>query len=131
LDSIYLPLPIPFLHLLFPLQRERYILILLIVYESMDAVLLSESFNNVIFVLVYPSCQVICHSYVESAISPACHNVDIITVHGSTWIPLVRGMTSVVAEGVGFEPTSPVSQAKRLAGARTRPTMRPLQHLIT
>ena len=31
----------------------------------------------------------------------------------------------VVAEGVGFEPTIPVSQDKRLAGARTRPLCDP------
>ena len=30
-----------------------------------------------------------------------------------------------VAEGVGFEPTIPVSQDKRLAGARTRPLCDP------
>ncbi len=30
-----------------------------------------------------------------------------------------------MAEGVGFEPTTPVSQSKRLAGARTRPLCDP------
>lgn len=30
-----------------------------------------------------------------------------------------------MAEGVGFEPTTPVSQGKRLAGARTRPLCDP------
>ena len=30
-----------------------------------------------------------------------------------------------MAEGVGFEPTSPITQAKRLAGARTRPLCDP------
>ena len=30
-----------------------------------------------------------------------------------------------VAEGMGFEPMSPLSQAKRLAGARTRPLCDP------
>ena len=30
-----------------------------------------------------------------------------------------------MAEGVGFEPTIPVSQDKRLAGARTRPLCDP------
>jgi hypothetical protein len=45
-------------------------------------------------------------------------------------IPAQEGMTANMAEGVGFEPTSPVSQAKRLAGARTRPTMRPLPSLV-
>ena len=32
---------------------------------------------------------------------------------------------SIVAEGVGFEPTTPLSQGKRLAGARTRPLCDP------
>ncbi len=32
-----------------------------------------------------------------------------------------------MAEGVGFEPTTPITQGKRLAGARTRPTMRSLR----
>ena len=31
----------------------------------------------------------------------------------------------VMAEGVGFEPTTPISQGKRLAGARTRPLCDP------
>ena len=31
----------------------------------------------------------------------------------------------VLAEGVGFEPTTPLSQGKRLAGARTRPLCDP------
>jgi hypothetical protein len=30
-----------------------------------------------------------------------------------------------MAEGVGFEPTTPISQGKRLAGARTRPLCDP------
>ena len=36
----------------------------------------------------------------------------------------IRGINTV-AEGVGFEPTIPVSQDKRLAGARTRPLCDP------
>ena len=32
-----------------------------------------------------------------------------------------------VAEGVGFEPTTPITQGNRLAGGRTRPTMRSLR----
>ena len=31
----------------------------------------------------------------------------------------------MMAEGMGFEPMSPISQAKRLAGARTRPLCDP------
>ena len=34
-------------------------------------------------------------------------------------------MSLYVAEGVGFEPTTPISQGKRLAGARTRPLCDP------
>ena len=34
-------------------------------------------------------------------------------------------MDNIMAEGVGFEPTTPVSQGKRLAGARTRPLCDP------
>ncbi len=34
-------------------------------------------------------------------------------------------LIEIVAEGVGFEPTIPVSQDKRLAGARTRPLCDP------
>ncbi len=30
-----------------------------------------------------------------------------------------------MAEGVGFEPTTPISEGKRLAGARTRPLCDP------
>ncbi len=37
----------------------------------------------------------------------------------------VDGVIGIVAEGVGFEPTIPVSQDKRLAGARTRPLCDP------
>ena len=39
--------------------------------------------------------------------------------------PLVKGQLPPLAEGVGFEPTTPVSQGKRLAGARTRPLCDP------
>ena len=34
-------------------------------------------------------------------------------------------MYTGVAEGVGFEPTTPIPQGKRLAGARTRPLCDP------
>ena len=33
--------------------------------------------------------------------------------------------SELLAEGMGFEPMSPLSQAKRLAGARTRPLCDP------
>ena len=33
--------------------------------------------------------------------------------------------SSYMAEGEGFEPSTPVSQGKRLAGARTRPLCDP------
>ena len=37
------------------------------------------------------------------------------------------GLIDMVAEGAGFEPAIPVSQDKRLAGARTRPLCDPSQ----
>gem|GEM_PF-5020977 len=40
-------------------------------------------------------------------------------------------VNETVAEGVGFEPTIPVSQDKRLAGARTRPLCDPSTKRIT
>ncbi len=39
--------------------------------------------------------------------------------------PLEGFWDNKVAEGMGFEPMSPFSQAKRLAGARTRPLCDP------
>ena len=57
-------------------------MILLIIHESMDAILFSESLKKVILMFVYPSYQIICHSNIESAVLPACHNIDIVTVHG-------------------------------------------------
>ena len=37
-----------------------------------------------------------------------------------------------MAEGVGFEPTTPISQGKRLAGARTRPLCDPsLMYIVS
>ena len=40
------------------------------------------------------------------------------------------GRLEIVAEGAGFEPAIPVSQDKRLAGARTRPLCDPSKKRI-
>jgi hypothetical protein len=47
-------------------------------------------------------------------------------LHGSdNIIPLIQGHVTYMAEGVGFEPTTPITQGKHLAGARTRPLCDP------
>ena len=45
--------------------------------------------------------------------------------NGARQVKRETELNEVVAEGVGFEPTIPVSQDKRLAGARTRPLCDP------
>ncbi len=69
---------------------------LLVIDKHMDAVLLCKPLDKVVLVLKYSSRQVVCHPYVESTISLACHNIDIIVVHGLIWIPLFRGMTIIL-----------------------------------
>ena len=55
----------------------------------------------------------------------AAYGPDVVGLHSSLF-PSRRGASGMeMAEGVGFEPTIPVSQDKRLAGARTRPLCDP------
>ena len=65
----------------------------------------------------------------------AAYSPDIILGHSPLLLAIEnkttysRGIALRLAEGVGFEPTTPVSQGKRLAGARTRPLCDPSSSL--
>ena len=80
-------LDLPFLHLLLTSDRIIDVVEGFIVYEHGAPVFPSTTFNEAVLVLINAPGRIICKTYVECSVPPACHNVNVILSHCASLDP--------------------------------------------